>query len=162
MCYISGVHEESYRVVVLWSVVRALFWSWYGVHTVGSCLMAKYWTNLIEKNMNWNKNVYFNAFVLPRKCAFAWKMLCFSQYFYQWMQVLGGIFSSKWKSFEIPFSLTFHFLKVSLFTKVISYFLSIKPHDLRFHFHKSVLKYYTSPLSYTSKTMCNCNCLKLQ
>ncbi len=85
-------------------------------------------------------NVYFNAFVLPWKFAFAWKMLCFAQYFYQWMQVLGGFFSSKWKSFEIQFSLTFHFLKVSLFNKVISHFLSIKPHDLRFHFHKSVLK----------------------
>ncbi len=138
MCYISDDHDKSYRVVVLWSVARALLWSWYGVHTVGSCLMAKYWKNLIEKK--YELDVYFNAFDLPRKFAFAWKMLCFAQYFYQWMQVLGGIFSRKWKSFEIQFSLTFHFLKVSLFNKVISHFISIKPHDLRFHFHKSVLK----------------------
>lgn len=58
---------------VLWSVARALLCSWYGVDHVGSCLLAK--KNHIEKNMKRNKNVYLNAFVLPRKFAFAWKML---------------------------------------------------------------------------------------
>lgn len=148
MCYISGGHEKSCRVVVLWSVVRALLWSWYGFDTVDSCLLAKYWKKIWTGIKMYISMLLFSreSLHLLEKCVVLLTILL-PMNAVSWRHTFfcgrNQIFSSKWKSFEILFSLTFHFLKVSLFTKVISHFLSIKPHDLRFHFHKSVSKYYT-------------------